>query len=131
MTRVFESAVDLVWSPSVAYGEDEIPPLPASPLAAVVVLFNLSATPERENHGAFIAALAARVAAAVPLIAIVDTTEFERRFGDQPARIAERRGAWEQALAAQGIAPLFVRLAEPDLPEAARALATRVERAAQ
>jgi len=128
MTRVFQCAVDVAWRPSVPYGEDEIPILPPPPLAAVVAVFNLSATPERENHGAFLTALAARAADRAPVIALVDTSEFASRFHDHPARIAERQAAWRALCASHG-EPLFVRLAHPDLAEAAAALTTRLEHA--
>jgi hypothetical protein len=128
MTRVFQCAVDVAWRPSVPYGDDDAPALPASPLAAVVAVFSLSATPERENHGAFLAALAARAAGRAPVIAVVDTSEFAARFHDQPARIAERQAAWRQLCAPFG-EPLFVRLAHPDLAEAAAVLTMRLEHA--
>ena len=129
MTRVLQSPVDVAWHPPVAYGDDALPDLPASPLAGVVAIFNLSATPERENHGAFVGALAARIAGRAPLFAIVDATDFTGRFREQPERISERRASWQQALSAQGIEPVFVQLAAPDLTEAAVALANRFERA--
>jgi hypothetical protein len=129
LTRVFQSVVDIAWYPPIAYGDDALPDLPASALAGVVALFSLSATPERENHGAFVVALAARLAGRAPLIAIVDASDFAGRFRDQPQLIAERRASWQQALAAHDVEPLFVQLAEPDLREAGAALATRFERA--
>jgi hypothetical protein len=131
MTRVFQSGVEIAWEPPVAYGDDELPGFPASPVAGVVMVFNLTATPERDNHGALAGALAARVARRAPLIAIVDTSDFIDRFHDQPRRIAERQASWQQELQAQGIEPLFVRLAKPDLREAGAALASRFERATE
>ena len=130
MTRVFQSAVNVGWTPVIAYGTDDLPDLPPAP-AAVVAVFNLSATPERENQGAFIGALAAKLACRAPLVAIVDTSAFTDRFHDNPRRVAERQMAWQQVLAAQGIEPLFVRLVRPDLPEAGAALAQRLEYAPQ
>ena len=126
MTRALESAVDIAWRPPVPYGADDLPVVPDTTLAAVVAVFNLGATPERENHGAFLAGLA-RAAGRTPLIAVVDTSDFIARFHDQPARIAERQAAWRQLVAADG-EPLFVRLAHPDLAEAAVALTLRLER---
>ncbi|MEO9136662.1 MAG: DUF2868 domain-containing protein [Casimicrobiaceae bacterium] len=131
MARVFQSAVEIAWEASISYGDDELPDLPASSLAGVVAVFNLSATPERENHGAFVGALAARAAGRAPLIALVDTSDFIDRFHDQPRRIADRQASWQQALQAQGIEPLFVRLGAPDLREAGAALASRFERATE
>lgn len=129
LTRVFQSAVDVRWLPAVAYGADDLPELPASPLAAAVAVFNLGATPERENHGAFAQALIAKLAGRAPLIAIVDTSDFAARFTANPSRMAERQSAWQQVLAEHDVEVLFVRLAEPDLRAAAAALATRFEHA--
>lgn len=131
LTRVFQSTVEVGWLPAVPYGGDDLPAIPSTPLAAVVVVFNLSATPERENQAAFLRALATHLAGGAPLVAIVDTSEFGNRFQGNPSRIAERRLSWQQTLAAQGIEALFVRLAEPNLAEAAEALATHFEHATQ
>jgi hypothetical protein len=127
MTRVFQSAVDIGWCHPVTYGDDALPDLSAPTTAGVVAVFNLGATPERENHGAFVAALARVIGARAPLIAIVDTTEFAARFDDRPQRIAEREASWRQALEPLGVEPLFVRLAHPDLSESGAALAARFE----
>jgi hypothetical protein len=127
IARAYPAAVDIAWLAPVAYGDDALPSLPSPPPAVVAAVFNASATPERENHGAFIAALAARVAGRAPLLAIVDTSDFASRFADQPGRIAERRAAWERALAAHGSEALFVRLAAPDLAESAAAVTTQLE----
>lgn len=130
MTRVFDTGVDIAWRPPIAYGDDTLPDLPPPPLAGVVALFNLAATPERENHGAFAAALAERLAGRAPLVAIVDISDFVDRFHDQPRRVEERETSWRQALETAGIAPLFVRLADPDLRQADAAFASAFERVA-
>ena len=125
LTRAFESAVDVQWLPPAAYGADDVPSPPPPPLAAAVVVFNLNATPERENHGAFAGALRTALAGRAPLTAVVDTSDFDTRFGETP-RADERRRAWEQVLGDAGIAPLFVRLADPDVAAAAATLTTRL-----
>jgi len=104
-------------------------PVSVSALAGVVALFNLAATPEPENHGAFVDAIRARIGPHVPLIAIVDTTDFVDRFAANARRIAEREAAWRQMLEPHHAEPLFVRLADPDLREAGATLSTRLERA--
>jgi hypothetical protein len=130
LTRALASAVDVAWLPAVAYGADEIPVLPQSPLAAVVAAFNPSATPEPENHGAFVRALAARIGERAPLIAIVDASDFTARFRDDPRRLAERQAAWRELLGTDGADALFANLAEPDLPQLAAALSSRLAGAA-
>jgi hypothetical protein len=86
------------------------------------VVFSLAATPEAENHGAFIGAVATQVAPATPLVAIVDEASFRRRFAQQPARLEERRAAWRDLLASRRLEPVFVDLEAPDLAAAAAAL---------
>lgn len=127
LTRVFQSAVDITWLPAVAYGGDDLPEWAAVPLAAVIAVFNLNATAEGENQGAFVRALLAKLEGSAPLALIVDTSDFASRFRDNPRRIAEREAAWQQLLAEYGTEAVFVRLAEPDLPAAAAAMTRRVE----
>jgi hypothetical protein len=126
MARVFESGVDVAWRDSTPYGDDSPPQLSPSGLAAAVAVFNLTATPERDNHGAFIDTLRS-AAGHAPLIAIVDISDFVDRFDGDPRRIGERERAWRQMLEAHRIEPLFVRLVDPDLHEAAVMLSSRLE----
>ena len=125
MTRALQSSVDVQWLPVTAYGADELPALPA-PAAAIIIVFNLAATPERETHGAFARALAAARADAGSVVALVDTSDFFERFGGEPRRIAERQETWQRMLAAAGIDAVFARLAKPDLAHDGAALAARL-----
>jgi hypothetical protein len=122
--RIFGTNVEVSVAPGVAWGgEDELPGdlLPPGSLAAAAVVFGLTATPEPENHGAFLRAVAAK-AAGTPLIAIVDEAAFHQRFADVPARIDERREVWREFLRGHGFAPAFVDLDAPDLPAAEAAV---------
>jgi len=76
----------------------------------VVALFALTATPEREQHGAFVQALAER-AGRDRVLVIVDESGFRQRFGDADAgaRLAQRRASWESMLQ-EAAKPLFVDL---------------------
>ena len=110
---------ELRFDPSVAYGaEDEwLARAPASAEADhLVLLFNLSATPEAENHGAFAAGVAkARPGTAIS--ALVEESAYRARLAGQSgteARIAERRAAWERVLREAGQLPLFVDLTDSD-----------------
>ncbi|MBN9203096.1 DUF2868 domain-containing protein [Methylibium petroleiphilum] len=100
-------------------GEDELATLslPPSPGAVVVALFALTATPERETHGAFVQALAARAPAGQQLVVLVDESGFRARFNgaDGAARHGQRRAAWRQMLGELGRTPVFVDLSAPDL----------------
>lgn len=78
-----------------------------------MLLFALSATPERETHGA-----AAQAWPAARLL--VDTSGFAQRFG--AARAQQRREAWQRMLAGLGRTPVFIDLAQPDLAAAEAAL---------
>ena len=119
--RLFGANVEVTVAPAVTWGgEDELSGdlLPPGSLAAVAVVFGLTATPEPENHGAFLRALAARAAPGTPLVALVDESAFRRRFAQEPARLAERREGWRELLAGHGFAPVFVDLEALDLAAA-------------
>lgn len=101
---------------SVAPGAEDDPatllPPQAAQAEAIVALFALAATPERETHAAFVHALAQRVAGRAALHVLVDETDFVARFGaDGQTRRAQRRDAWRNLLASEGVEPAFVELA--------------------
>ncbi len=127
LARAFESPVDLEWSAAVRYGDDALP-APRTAPGVVLVVFSLAATPEAENHGAIVGELAARFPG-VPVMAIVDSSDFALRFRDVPRRITEREAAWRQVLEARGVSPLFVALAHPDFATASASLNDLLERA--
>lgn len=129
LARAFGPRTAVVHAPTVAYGAEDALRAAAPRAAAagdshadvVVALFNLTATPEQENHGAFVAALSAQSGAGSPPLAVVDESAFVGRFADQPRRLDERRDAWRQALASHRIEPVFVDLASPDAAASAAA----------
>ena len=109
-------------SPSLPMGaEDDLPRHLPTPLAdTVVALFALSATPERETHGAFVRALAAALPGRCTLRVMVDESGYRARLGggagggagggDQ--RLQQRRQAWQRLLADLALpTPVFIRLA--------------------
>ena len=130
LMRVFQSPVEIDWKPVTPYGADDVPALASDALAAVVVLFSMNATAERENHAAFAAAVAGAAAGRAPCLVMIDTSEFARRFADNARRIEGRENAWRALLADAGIEPVFVRLDASDVAEAAGAIAARLERVA-
>jgi hypothetical protein len=85
-----------------------------------LVLFNLASTPERENHGAFVAGLAARLAEArtgTALAVMLDEAGYRRRLGAQAGaeeRLEQRRATWRQALAPVVPFALDLDTVEPD-----------------
>ncbi len=117
---------------SVPYGaEDGLGPHIAPGQVDVILgVFNATATPEGEAHGAFLARLRA-IAPAAQCIAIVDESAFRQRWPLDDARLAQRRKAWQELFASVRLAGVFVHLAQPDLETAAQALEIAIERAAQ
>jgi hypothetical protein len=115
--RLFGPHAEVSVAPGISWGgEDALPEglVPAGPHALVAIVFALAATPEPENHGAFLAAVAALAGRAAPVVAIVDESGFRKRFAQQPARLEERRAAWRDLFAARGGEPVFVDLEAPD-----------------
>lgn len=89
----------------------------AAALADVVVLLmNLSATPEDENHGAVIEGVRDWMARERPrsqLVVMVDEAAYATRMGaagGAPARLDERRRAWQSFIAARGLEARIVDL---------------------
>ena len=125
MQMIYGSETDIAVSPAIALGgEDRLTAaasadvaIAPSPRAALTVaLFSLAATPESENHAAFLAALAATLPADAPVVALVDESSFIRRFGAASTRLADRRATWRRILASRlDVEPLFVSLEADDL----------------
>jgi hypothetical protein len=132
LARVYGGAAATVDEP-VAWGDDEaLAALSASEPGAdaIVPVFSLAATPEREAHGAFLDALAAQAGggrragadARHPLIALIDESGFLDRWPEDPDRLAGRRAAWRDLVGAHHATPVFVNLGSPDLAAAEAAL---------
>jgi hypothetical protein len=116
VARSFGGSAALVVAPPVANGADVAVPQDV-PLAGttLVALFAATATPERETHGAFLAALAARRADVDTLVALVDESAWNARFAGEAALTAGRREAWERLGDEHQVPTVFVDLAQPDL----------------
>ena len=129
---IHDGAAEIAVRPAVPIGgEDrlrESDPTAGLPASLVVAVFSLSATPEVENHAAFIATLAALLPRGTPLVAVVDESAFRKRFGHDSARIDERRATWRRILATRrDIAPVFVALESGDVDDASRELSERID----
>ncbi len=111
----------------VGYGEDlPAPDADAPPAAFTLLLFNASATPETESHGAFIDQ--AKAATPRGTAVLLDESGWLERFGQQPDaadRQAERRRLWRRFCQAHGVAIAFVDLLEPMLDGLEHDLAAR------
>jgi hypothetical protein len=121
--EAFGPRVGVDVEPTVAFGtEDDVPLQGAAAASHAIALFDLSATPERENQGRFVARLAGALAPTAALAVVVDASGFRERFGDLPERLAQRREAWRAWAEPLGLAPCFLDLEAPAEPRSADAL---------
>jgi hypothetical protein len=127
--RVFGANASLTVQAPIAYGAEEA--LQGGAEAAgsteVIVLFNAAATPEREAHGAFLDLLGRHAARGGALVALVDESALRERWGDDPARLRERRAAWNALCEDRRIPCAFAALRETDPGDAAIELERAVE----
>lgn len=103
--------VDLRWTDPVTDVERVRPA--GEPGTLQVALLALTATPERETHGAFLQAIAP--ASDPSFRVVIDESGFRRRFpdGTGAGRRQQRRQAWERLLADLGHRGDFIDLANP------------------
>ena len=110
----------LMLRPTIAYGEE-----PADALryfgpndndaTLTAVLFNLAATPEKENHGALLDFLVRESARGIAVL--VDESGYLERVGTQAggaARMTERMALWQQFCSFHKAPASFVNLLKPD-----------------
>lgn len=101
LADLFGPGAQLRLAESLPHGaEDDLPnAMPAQLADAVVALFAMTATPERESHGAFVRALAGALPPRCTLQVVVDESGFRRNLGvgsDAQSRVHQRRIAWER-----------------------------------
>jgi hypothetical protein len=103
---------------------------PAAPIALDIALCSLAATPEHENHGAFLDTLRPETSAARVLL--VDEGPYRRRLGAQAGsevRLDERRNAWRAFAASHDWPIVLADLAAPDEMKVERDLGPLLSRA--
>ena len=115
-TMLFGENARVMLRPSSSYGDEPQDALGESgPDDALVtctaVLFNLAATPEKENHGAFIEHLVRHARRGVAVL-LDESSLLER---SDAARIAERVALWQQFCAFHGAKATVVNLLHPEL----------------
>jgi hypothetical protein len=120
VARAFGGGASVTVTQPLAYGADDAVEAPVAG-TTLVALFSASATPEREVHGAFVAALK-RHPGADALLAVIDESAWAARWASEPSRIADRRAAWRAMTDEAGVPAVFVDLTAPDLAEAQNAL---------
>ena len=131
-------ALDL--RPPIAYGDEEsfihhLGDRGGAIADIVVLLFNLAATPEEENHGALIAGVRDWIAANsahAQMLVLLDEAPYASRMGAQSAnRVDERRRTWQTFAEARGLSACAIDLsvqrptaedAAPSVTELRRAL---------
>jgi hypothetical protein len=92
-----------------------------------VLLLNLAATPEDENHGVLMAGLRDRLARGAyraPLLVVIDEGPYAERMAAQGGageRMSERRRTWETFARERDVALHFVNLLVPGRPSAGEA----------
>ncbi len=101
--------------PPTAYGDmpQESQPEKAD-IALTVALFNLTATPEKENHGAFLDHLLHHTTRGIAVM--IDESAYLDRIGAQPGgevRIRERIALWRAFCETQGLPVTIVNLLNP------------------
>jgi hypothetical protein len=109
----------LMLRPSIAYGEDADAALSGETLddpaiAVNAALFNLAATPENENQGAFLDHLVLGSPRAVAVL--IDESGLAERAAGQPGaseRIAQRKALWTEFCAFHRVRAQFVDLLHP------------------
>ena len=107
---------------STAYGEElESPHATTAEAPLEVALFNLSATPEAENHGAFLDSL---VQQGHPRLEVwVDASAYAQRLASQSGsaeRIAQRSALWHSLGVARNLPVRIVHLIQPEASPAAQ-----------
>jgi hypothetical protein len=125
LTATFGDGTRVTTDTAIAYGQEE-EWLERRDLSDdndyLIVLFNLAATPEAENHGELVAGLKRAIGlhrSGVALAVMLDETAYRQRLTGQAgadARLETRRLAWEQMLAATAVTPVTVDLANEQAP---------------
>jgi hypothetical protein len=86
-------------------------------VAITAVLFNLAATPETQNHGAFLAREQQQTrTAGRQFLVLLDESGYRARHGDQAggqARVTERIGLWQDFCQQYQLRPTVVDLLAP------------------
>jgi hypothetical protein len=117
---MFGAQARVMLRPSLPYGEDpkallQDLSLDTGDATVTAVLFNLAATPEQENHGALLAAIARQLPGGVSVLAD-ESSMTERATGpaESDARLAERIALWRQFCTHYQVPVTIVNLLQPE-----------------
>lgn len=117
-------------APPVPYGQEHTPTQAPTTPTLVMLLVDLSTTPESDSHGTLLTAISAIWPDAFHLV-LADSAEFTRRYAHLPERGKERRALWRGMAARRRAGFVTVDLARPELDGAMQALQACSERIAQ
>jgi len=131
LSEVMGERMQVDFSDAIAYGAEDdylaMAPLAQEPPAdCLVVVFNLAATPEAENHGTLMRGLSGLVQegkTAHRMVAVLDESAYRRRLAGEAGaavRLAQRRSAWQDVLHTKDL--VAIDLATPDRVAARAAL---------
>jgi hypothetical protein len=87
------------------------------------VLFNMTATPEAENHGVFVRRVQDSMGRAPHVLAVVNESSYRERLAGQPdmeSRVTERRAGWEGVVREYGVPLIAIDLHGNDVRAAAK-----------
>ena len=118
------------FAPPVPYGQERTPTQAPTTPTLVVLLVDLSTTPESDSHGTLLTAISAIWPDAFHLV-LADSAEFTRRYEHLPERAKERRALWRGMAARRRAGFVTVDLAKPELDGAMQELQACSERIAQ
>lgn len=123
LARSFGGGASLIFEAPIRWQDDEsvVSRISSEGREPVIVVFNLTATPEDDVHGAFVEALKEHLAGH-DLIAVVDGSEFESRWPGDDSRLEKRRSAWSALFTTRRLPMAYVNLANPDLKKADSAI---------
>jgi len=128
--KVFGANASVTVMASVVYGGEDALAVNDS-AANVIALFNAAATPEDEAHGRLLDRLRASLGPGGIVVALVDESALRGRWGDEPARLEERRGVWRALCVDHHVTCAFASLDMQERAEAASDLERAVEEAMQ
>lgn len=127
LTEAFEGPVKTQFEETVPYGEEDTyaPDAAATVPDWIVVLFNMTATPEAENHGVFVKRVQESMGRAPHVLAVVNESSYRERLAGQPdmeSRLTERRAGWESVMREHGVPVIAIDIDRNDVSAAAKAI---------
>jgi Protein of unknown function (DUF2868) len=125
LARSFGGSASLVFEPPMRWEGDEsdVSRISREGKEPVIAVFNLTATPEDDVHGAFVETLKKHLATGRGgLIAVLDGSTFEAHWPGDDIRLEKRRRTWSDLFTSHRLPMIYVNLSNPDLKAADSAI---------